>query len=79
MEEWHQASTLPKVFDLRSVKTRLGIPSGLGSCHTGEVAGYVLSGHVPATAVNGLLNEKPKAVPDWLSQHGGGRRSSRDL
>jgi hypothetical protein len=47
--------------DLEPVKTRLGIPYGKGSCHTAEVGGYFVEGHVPATDVRRLLAEKPDA------------------
>ena len=50
----------------RSVPARR--PSALTSCHTAEVGGYVIEGHVPAAAIVRLLAEKPKArglaVPD---------------
>ena len=39
------------------VKKRYGVPDDLASCHTAEVDGYVLEGHVPA-AVKRLLAEK---------------------
>lgn len=47
--------------DLARVKARLGVPSDLSACHTAEVSGYVIEGHVPAAAVRRLLNEKPNA------------------
>lgn len=47
--------------DLNRVKARLGVPLDLASCHTAEVSGYVLEGHVPADAVKRLLAEKPRA------------------
>jgi hypothetical protein len=47
--------------DIDQVKARLGVPSELVSCHTAEVAGYVVEGHVPAHAVKRLLLEKPRA------------------
>lgn len=47
--------------DMNRVKARLGVPRELASCHTAEVAGYVLEGHVPADAVLRLLAEKPQA------------------
>lgn len=47
--------------ELNRVKVRLGVPQGLASCHTAEVAGYVIEGHVPAGAVKRLLTEKPQA------------------
>ncbi|WP_262267478.1 DUF411 domain-containing protein [Microvirga yunnanensis] len=43
------------------VKVRLGVPDALASCHTAEVGGYVIEGHVPADAVKRLLAEKPQA------------------
>lgn len=43
------------------VKARLGVPDALASCHTAEVGGYVIEGHVPADAVKRLLAEKPQA------------------
>lgn len=43
------------------LKVRLGVPSELASCHTAEVAGYVIEGHVPADAIKRLLIEKPAA------------------
>jgi hypothetical protein len=47
--------------DLEPVKTRLGVPPGKGSCHTGEVGGYLVEGHVPAVDIRRLLAERPKA------------------
>jgi hypothetical protein len=42
-------------------KYRLGVPPGYGSCHTAEVNGYLVEGHVPAMEIKRLLQEKPKA------------------
>lgn len=42
-------------------KTRLGVPLAMGSCHTAEVGGYFVEGHVPAGDVKKLLAEKPQA------------------
>ncbi len=47
--------------ELNRVKARLGVPQDLASCHTAEVAGYVVEGHVPADAIKRLLAERPKA------------------
>jgi len=46
---------------INRVKTRLGVPDDLASCHTAEVGSYVIEGHVPADAVKRLLAEKPQA------------------
>lgn len=48
--------------DMDSVKQRLGVPADLASCHTAEVDGYVVEGHVPATAIRRLLTERPTAT-----------------
>lgn len=49
------------------VKVRLGVPQELASCHTAEVDGYAIEGHVPALAIKRLLTERPQgrglAVP----------------
>ena len=47
--------------DVVQQKYRLGVPYGYGSCHTAEVNGYLVEGHVPAKDVERLLKEKPKA------------------
>lgn len=47
--------------DVTPHKQRLGVPVGMGSCHTAEVGGYLVEGHVPAGDVKRLLAEKPKA------------------
>lgn len=48
--------------DMGSLKQRLGVPAGLASCHTAEVGGYVVEGHVPAAAIRRLLAERPDAT-----------------
>lgn len=47
--------------DIASVRARLGIPPKLAGCHTAEVGGYLVEGHVPADAVRRLLFESPNA------------------
>ena len=47
--------------DMNAVKARLGVPRALASCHTAEVGGYVIEGHVPAGEVKRLLAQKPQA------------------
>ena len=48
--------------DLDAVKARLGVPDDLAACHTAEVSGYVIEGHVPAVALQRFLAEKPNAT-----------------
>src|SRR5262245_21874694 len=48
--------------DIDVVKKRLGVPDDLAACHTAEIAGYVIEGHVPAAAVKRMLSERPNAI-----------------
>ncbi len=45
--------------DMQSIKSRFGISPQQGSCHTALIDGYLIEGHVPATDVLRLLDEKP--------------------
>lgn len=45
--------------DLNPLKAKLGVPQTLASCHTAQVSGYVIEGHVPAGDIHRLLTEKP--------------------
>lgn len=47
--------------DLGPVKERVGVPPGKGSCHTAEVGGYFIEGHVPADDIRQLLAGRPNA------------------
>jgi hypothetical protein len=49
------------VDNVHPVKMRVGVPPGKGSCHTAEVGGYFLEGHVPASDVKRLLGERRAA------------------
>lgn len=39
-----------------------GIPQRMISCHTGEIDGYFIEGHVPPADIRRLLAERPDAV-----------------
>ena len=41
---------------------KLGVPDKLRSCHTAEIGGYAIEGHVPAADIKRLLAERPKAA-----------------
>ena len=43
-------------------KLENGIPQNMTSCHTGEIEGYMIEGHVPAADIRRLLSERPDAV-----------------
>lgn len=52
--------------DMSAVKTRLGVPPRLASCHTGVLNGQFIEGHVPASDIH-KLSQQPQlagiAVP----------------
>lgn len=55
----------PKVVseeDMGPIKQQYGVPDNLQSCHTAEIGGYVVEGHVPAEAIAKLLADKPKVT-----------------
>jgi hypothetical protein len=47
------------VTDLQAVKRRHGIPASLQSCHTAEIGGYLVEGHVPADLIQKMLRDRP--------------------
>ena len=49
------------VNDTSVYRRKFGIPEALGSCHTAQVEGYAIEGHVPAAEIRRLLKERPKA------------------
>jgi hypothetical protein len=64
VEHMRKAGFAPQVHDVDNmspIKERVGVPYSMGSCHTAEVGGYFIEGHVPAEQVSRLLKEKPKA------------------
>jgi len=56
-----------ETLDLDAIRNRLGVPAELAACHTAEVGGYVIEGHVPAEAIHRLFQDRPSgrgiAVP----------------
>lgn len=48
------------VDDLEPVRARYGIPEAAVGCHTSEIDGYVVEGHVPTEAIRRLLAERPE-------------------
>lgn len=63
--EHAQAAGIPvqavDVADMGPVKQELGVPYGKGSCHTAEIGGYFIEGHVPIEDIRRLLDERPAA------------------
>lgn len=62
MEEEGFAVSRVEVPDIGAVRTRLGVPPMLGSCHTAVAGDYLVEGHVPAGDVRRLLRERPEGV-----------------
>ena len=52
-------ATVRDTVDVMPIKQRLGVPRSMASCHTAVVNGYVVEGHVPASTVRKLLQERP--------------------
>jgi hypothetical protein len=50
------------VADLAAVKTRLGVPAALHSCHTAVLGDVVVEGHVPAADVRRFLRARPRVA-----------------
>ena len=48
--------------DMSAPKAAKGVPQDMWSCHTMEVEGYIIEGHVPAEAIARLLRERPAGV-----------------
>jgi len=47
--------------EMMDVKARFGIDPSMQSCHTMEIGGYAVEGHVPLETIEKLLNERPEA------------------
>jgi hypothetical protein len=56
------AMKVQDVEDIAAVKEKFGVHQQVASCHTSQVGGYVIEGHVPASSVQRLLKERPKVV-----------------
>ena len=48
--------------DRAAYRVARGIGDDVASCHTAEVEGYVVEGHVPAQAITTLLAQRPDAI-----------------
>ncbi len=51
-----------KTDDMDAIKRRAGVPEVLQSCHTAEVDGYIIEGHVPAADVKKALTTRSKLL-----------------
>lgn len=48
--------------EMEVLKNKLKVPDGVRSCHTAQIDGYLIEGHVPASDIRRLLAERPKTA-----------------
>ena len=48
--------------DLAAFKFESGVPKDMLSCHTAKTDGYFIEGHVPASDIKRLMEERPDAL-----------------
>lgn len=51
--------TVEETDNLAAVKDERGIPRDLHSCHTIDIEGYTVEGHMPVEVIEQLLDEQP--------------------
>ena len=51
--------TVVETQNMSQIKSKHGVPPEFEGCHTIEVGGYVVEGHVPAKIIRKLLKERP--------------------
>ena len=54
--------TVKDVENVTPTARKLGVPDKLRSCHTSQIGGYAIEGHVPAADIKRLLAQRPKAA-----------------
>ena len=52
--------TVKETHDMSLIRRQHGVPAKLAGCHIMLIGGYVVEGHVPASAIKKLLAERPK-------------------
>lgn len=51
--------TIIETQNMSLIKKKYNVPQQLEGCHTIEVGGYIVEGHVPASIIDKLLRERP--------------------
>lgn len=62
MQEHGFTVEVKSVSETQTLRSQLGIPDQLASCHTAMVGDYWVEGHVPADLISRLLAEKPNNI-----------------
>jgi hypothetical protein len=55
-------ATVISADDLGAVKANMHVPTDMQSCHTAQIGGHVVAGHVPVEAIVKLLAQKPQVT-----------------
>ena len=50
------------ISNTQAVRTRVGVPRNLASCHTAVVGNYWVEGHVPVDLIQRLIADKPDEI-----------------
>ncbi|MEB3343420.1 DUF411 domain-containing protein [Okeania sp.] len=45
--------------EIQTIRQKYNLPSDLTSCHTSEIGGYLVEGHIPVADVKRLIAQKP--------------------
>lgn len=72
---------------MAELKTASGVPAAARSCHTAQIGGYVIEGHVPVATIRRLLRERPQVagiavggmVAGTLGMEVGSQRAAYDV
>jgi hypothetical protein len=51
--------TVTPTHNMSMISRQNGVPDHLAGCHTMLIEGYVVEGHVPVSAINKLLSQRP--------------------
>ena len=75
--------TVIETQNMSQIKAKHGVPLEFEGCHTVEIGGYLVEGHVPAKIIRKLLKERPAirgislpGMPDGSPGMSGVRRAS---
>lgn len=48
--------------EMDALKDKLKVPKDVRSCHTAQIEGYLIEGHVPASDIRRLLADRPRTA-----------------